>query len=107
MKRVRSFAALVGAIALASPALLGATFAAAQSAREYGSGDICRQPKRDNVNTVMVASGPRAVRCEAYPRGITYHRDNCRWVQEYYSGEYHHFELCQDRGGVWRPSGRG
>lgn len=33
--------------------------------------------------------------------------NNCRWVQEYYGGRNHNFEVCRSRDGVWRPSGRG
>jgi outer membrane lipoprotein SlyB len=33
--------------------------------------------------------------------------NNCRWVQEYYGGRNHDFEVCRERDGVWRPSGRG
>lgn len=31
---------------------------------------------------------------------------NCRWVQEYYGGRNHSYEVCRGRDGVWRPSGR-
>ncbi|MFO1015589.1 MAG: glycine zipper 2TM domain-containing protein [Caulobacteraceae bacterium] len=53
------------------------------------------------------AIGRNSVRCTSYPRRISYHRDNCRWVQEYYGNRWHDFEVCQGRDGVWRPSGRG
>lgn len=53
------------------------------------------------------AIGRNSVRCASYPRRITYHRQNCRWVQEYYGNRWHDFEVCQSRDGVWRPSGRG
>ncbi len=46
-------------------------------------------------------------RCASYPKRITYRRDNCRWVQEYYGGRWHGFEVCRNRNGEWRPSGRG
>lgn len=49
----------------------------------------------------------RNVRCVNYPRRITHRRSNCRWVQEYYGGRNHDFEVCRGRDGVWRPSGRG
>jgi hypothetical protein len=52
------------------------------------------------------AVGKSSVRCAAYPRRISYHRPNCRWVEEYYGGRDHSFEVCRDRDGVWRPSGR-
>lgn len=31
---------------------------------------------------------------------------NCRWVQDYYGGRNHSYEVCRGRDGVWRPSGR-
>lgn len=46
-------------------------------------------------------------RCADYPRRVTYRRAHCRWVQEYYGGRWHGFEVCRGRDGVWRPSGRG
>lgn len=46
-------------------------------------------------------------RCASYPKRISYRRDNCRWVQEYYGGRWHGFEVCRNRSGEWRPSGRG
>ncbi|MGI8840021.1 MAG: glycine zipper 2TM domain-containing protein [Caulobacteraceae bacterium] len=47
-----------------------------------------------------------SIRCLAYPRRISYHRPNCRWVQERYYGRDHDFEVCRGGDGVWRPSGR-
>lgn len=52
----------------------------------------------------------RNVKCGAYPKRVSrnsYQRNNCRWVQEYYGGRNHSFEVCRGRDGVWRPSGRG
>jgi outer membrane lipoprotein SlyB len=46
-------------------------------------------------------------RCTSYPERISHRRDNCRWVQEYYRGAWHGFEVCRNRNGEWRPSGRG
>jgi hypothetical protein len=54
--------------------------------------------------------GKHQVNCTGYPRRISqtrYSRANCRWVQEYYGGRNHSFEVCRGRDGVWRPSGRG
>lgn len=31
---------------------------------------------------------------------------NCRWVQDYYGGRNHSYEVCRSRDGTWRPSGR-
>lgn len=53
--------------------------------------------------------GKHNVKCSPYPRRISqssYSRNNCRWVEEYYDGRNHGLEVCQDRDGVWRPSGR-
>jgi len=47
----------------------------------------------------------RNFKCSAYPQRVSQRR-NCRWVQEYYGGRNHGFEVCRDRDGVWRPSGR-
>ncbi len=49
------------------------------------------------------------VKCGSYPKRVarsSYQRSNCRWVQEYYGGRNHSFEVCRGRDGVWRPSGR-
>jgi uncharacterized protein YcfJ len=46
------------------------------------------------------------VRCSSYPKRISQRRNNCRWVQEYYGGRWHGFEVCRSRNGDWRPSGR-
>lgn len=53
--------------------------------------------------------GKHNVKCASYPRRISqnnYSRNNCRWVEEYYDGRNHSLEVCRDRDGVWRPSGR-
>ena len=47
-----------------------------------------------------------SVRCVDPPRRVAA-RNNCRWVQEYYGGRNHDFEVCRNKDGVWRPSGRG
>ena len=52
------------------------------------------------------AIGGHSVACEEYPRRISWHRDNCHWVREFYDGADHEFEVCRDTDGVWRPSGR-
>ncbi|HVN00655.1 MAG TPA: hypothetical protein VMT68_10615 [Caulobacteraceae bacterium] len=52
------------------------------------------------------AVGRDSVQCEPYPPRFSYHEDNCRWVSEYYGDGRHEFEVCRDRDGVWRPSGR-
>ena len=45
-------------------------------------------------------------RCSSYPKRISARRNNCKWVQEYYGGRWHGFEVCRNRNGEWRPSGR-
>jgi uncharacterized protein YcfJ len=131
---------LATAAAIAAPALLAPQFALAQSARNYGSGDVCRAEQRRQANTgtavgavagallgsAVAAKGAKTegavlggavgavaghqiaknrVKCTDYPRRISARRD-CRWVQEYYDGRTHGFEVCRNRDGVWRPSGR-
>lgn len=54
------------------------------------------------------AIGRHKVSCASYPRRYgAVRRTNCRWVNEYYGGRNHGFEICRGRDGVWRPSGRG
>lgn len=48
----------------------------------------------------------RNFRCSAYPRRVSARRTSCKWVQEYYGGRWHGFEVCRGRDGNWRPSGR-
>lgn len=53
--------------------------------------------------------GKHNVKCAPYPRRISqtdYSRNNCRWIQEHYDGRNHDLEVCRDRDGTWRPSGR-
>lgn len=125
-------AAVVGAPMLATP-----DFASAARLRNYGSGDICAHDQRVAANrgtaigavvggiignrvagrgnraagTVVGAGigavagheiGRQSVRCIDRPRRVSY-RDNCQWVED----EDGPFELCRDRHGDWRPSGRG
>lgn len=131
---------LATAAAIAAPALVAPQFAAAQSARNYGEGDICRAEQRRQANTgtavgavagallgsAVAAKGAKTegavlggavgavaghqiakhrVKCVDYPHRVSARRD-CRWVQEYYGGRNHSFEVCRQRDGVWRPSGR-
>lgn len=139
---MKTVLALISAAAIAAPTLAVPQFAAAQSARSYGSGDICVAQRRAAGNKGAVVGGligafagsqlaghgartegtilgagvgavagheiaKRNVRCTAYPKRISYHRANCHWVNEYYGGRNHNFEVCRGRDGVWRPSGRG
>lgn len=141
MKRITEFAL---AAAMTAPLLAGPQVAAAQSARSYGSGDICHSERRRAANQGTVVGGvlgavagsaiagrgdrtegaliggavgavaghevgKRRVECSTYPRRVSqnsYSRDRCRWVEEYYNGRNHGFEVCRGRDGVWRPSGR-
>ena len=50
--------------------------------------------------------GKSTVNCKGYPQRYGRHNDNCRWVQERNRGRDREFEVCQDRNGNWRPSGR-
>jgi uncharacterized protein YcfJ len=123
-----------------APALAAPQFAAAQSARNYGDGDVCRAEQRRQANTgtavgavagallgsAVAAKGAKTegavlggavgavaghqiakhrVKCVSYPNRVSA-RSNCRWVQEYYGGRNHSFEVCRGRDGTWRPSGR-
>lgn len=42
----------------------------------------------------------------SYQRNNYAQPNNCRWVNEYYGGRNHSFEVCRGRDGAWRPSGR-
>lgn len=44
--------------------------------------------------------------CSSYPKRVSARRAQCKWVQEYYGGRWHGFEVCRGRDGTWRPSGR-
>ncbi len=138
MKTILAFAA---AIVVTAPTLAIPQFAVAQSARSYGSGDVCRaeQKRKANQGTVIgglsgallggavAGNGAKTegavlggvvgavaghqiakgrVKCVDYPRRVQARRD-CRWVNEYYGGRNHGFEVCRGRDGTWRPSGRG
>jgi outer membrane lipoprotein SlyB len=50
--------------------------------------------------------GRKNVRCANYPKRVSYRRNNCRWVQENRGGRWQGFEVCRNRNGEWRPSGR-
>ena len=55
-------------------------------------------------NSVRCVDPPRRVAARYNNAG---RNNNCRWVQEYYGGRNHEFEVCRNKDGVWRPSGRG
>lgn len=138
---MRTILTLTAALALAAPAFAVPTFAAAQSSRYYGSGDICSQQRKSAGNKGTVAGGliggalgaavsgkgaktegavlggvvgavagnqiaKKNFRCSSYPQRISSRSNNCKWVQEYYGGRWHGFEVCRNRNGEWRPSGR-
>lgn len=84
MKVLASFVAV--ALASASPIL-----AHGQARADYGKGDVCK------------AAG---VKCVRYPTRITVQKPDCRWLQEAAGKTVTSFEVCKDRDGVWRPSGR-
>jgi len=137
MKRLLVLSAVV---AIGAPVLATPDFAAAQSHRNWGAGDPCREQQRRQSNTGTLTGGllgavvggsvaghgaktegallggavgavagheiaKRNFKCSAYPQRVSQRR-NCRWVQEYYGGRNHGFEVCRQRDGVWRPSGR-
>jgi uncharacterized protein YcfJ len=49
--------------------------------------------------------GKSRVKCVNYPRNYS-SRGDCRWIQEENRGRNRSFEVCRDRNGEWRPSGR-
>jgi hypothetical protein len=51
------------------------------------------------------AIGRSRVRCIAPPPHHS-RRHNCQWVQDQVNGRWQTFEVCRDRDGFWRPSGR-
>lgn len=69
----------------------GAGPASAQARADYGKGDVCK------------AAG---VKCVPYPRSVTVHAANCRWLEETVAKAVKSFEVCKDKDGVWRPTGR-
>jgi hypothetical protein len=99
----RTAEALIAGAVLAGSAFAIPNTAAAQALRAYGSGDLCASKPR----AFTIAGASAVLRCTAYPAGNKYHRSNCRWVEEDYQGHVDGFEVCRDRDGVWRPSGRG
>ena len=138
---MKAIITLAGAAAIAVSTFAVPTVSLAQSARSYGSGDVCAAQRRSTANRGTVAGAvvggllggsvagngaktegavlgaglgavaghqiaKNSVRCVDRPRRVAA-RNNCRWVQEYYGGRNHEFEVCRDRDGVWRPSGRG
>ena len=60
-------------------------------------------------NSVRCIDPPRraAARYNSASNASASRNNNCRWVQEYYGGRNHDFEVCRSKDGVWRPSGRG
>lgn len=129
--------ALAAAAAVAAPMLVTPQFADAARPRDFGRGDICAHDQRVAANrgtavgavlggiignrvagrgnrtggTIIGAGvgavagheiGRNSVRCIDRPRRVAY-RENCQWVEDS-DGQ---FEVCRDRNGDWRPSGRG
>ena len=51
--------------------------------------------------------GKSRVNCKDYPDRYARGGDDCRWIEEEdRRGRRHDFEVCRDRDGEWRPSGR-
>ena len=144
---MKAIITLAGAAAIAVSTFSIPQVSLAQSARAYGSGDVCAVERRSSANkgtalgavagallggavagngaktegAVLGAGlgavaghqiGKNQVRCVNPPPRVAARykqarNNNCRWVQEYYGGRNHDFEVCRGRDGVWRPSGRG
>ncbi len=138
---MKAIITLAGAAAIAVSTFAVPTVSLAQSARSYGSGDVCAAQRRSSANRGTVAGAvvggllggsvagngaktegailgaglgavaghqiaKNSVRCVDPPRRVAA-SNNCRWVQEYYGGRNHEFEVCRSKDGVWRPSRRG
>lgn len=146
---MKAIITLAGAAAIAVSTFSIPQVSLAQSARSYGSGDVCATQRRSSANkgtaigavagavlggtvagngaktegAILGAGlgavaghqiGKSQVKCVNPPPRVAARykqqartNNNCRWVQEYYGGRNHDFEVCRDRDGVWRPSGRG
>jgi len=53
--------------------------------------------------------GKHYIKCSPYPTRVAqtaYSRKNCQWITETYDGRDHDLEICRNKDGVWRPSGR-
>ncbi|MDB5440466.1 MAG: glycine zipper protein [Caulobacteraceae bacterium] len=74
------------ALGSASPSLVHG-----QARADYGRGDVCKTP---------------GLKCVAYPRRITVQKPACRWLEETVGKTVNSFEVCKDKDGLWRPSGR-
>jgi hypothetical protein len=99
---MKSLLPLVGAlIVAAAPAA-----SSAQSPGAYWRGDICHQQKPAAGAAAGPAIGASSVTCLPYPPRVVAHESNCRWVTQDLGGAPQGFEVCKDRDGVWRPSGR-
>lgn len=132
---MQKFAAAMIVAALAAQPLVMPTSAFAR-AGDYGREDPCNAAKHKSAKTGTVAGGvvgalagsaiagkgDRAkgaiiggalgaaaghqiglhnYNCSAYPRRVAA-RANCHWIVE----DGRSFEICRQRDGVWRPSGR-
>ena len=94
------FKASVLAAGLAAVSCLAPRIAVARAAPDYGGGDVCHPAAG------AAAAGVHTVVCLGYPSRVADHQPNCHWVREVQDGKPQDFELCRDRDGVWRPSGR-
>lgn len=86
-------------------AILGGIFGAAISGRHNRAGGAIVGGTAGAI--IGNSAGRHSVQCRDYPHRYGYHRSSCRWVAERYDDADHEFEVCRDRDGVWRPSGRG
>jgi hypothetical protein len=84
-------------VAWASIAQIAAAQPVPAPAADYGKGDVCHQ---------AAAPAGHRVKCLGYPGRFSYHKTNCRWIDDVSAGGDHQFEVCHDPDGAWRPSGR-
>lgn len=131
---MKNFAMALAAAALVTTPMVVVPTAA--SAQDYGRGDPCNAAKHKSAKTGTIAGGVVGAlagsaiagkgdrtkgaliggavgaaaghqiglhnyRCAAYPRRV-HARSGCHWIVE--NGRS--FEICRNRDGVWRPSGR-
>jgi len=94
--------------------------ASAQTPGAQWSGDVCHEgapaPRpvatpsssllQGHADAAAAVSNAHPIQCQPYPARIKAHADACHWVSDLYDGAAHEFEVCREKDGVWRPSGR-
>lgn len=88
--------------------LLGALFGGILGAAVAGRGNRAAGAAIGGTAGAVTghAVGANSIECLPYPPRVEAHNGNCHWVDEFYDGAQHAFEVCRDSDGVWRPSGR-